>query len=365
MKTIEANSVPYLGPLLSCLLAFLLVACGTITENPKSATAGQSGFTFDCGNTPERPCRKLVAREEGKSIKIESSSATWAKNYDRVIVVSDNFNDLAEQGAGEYVIGYFDLNSDAREVLVKPLLTSAQVEEFQLYDLEGVTLIGDRLFAIGSLALHGKNPQRDRWERYQFLQMDLVEKDGQLRATNLAHVASRWPSFRDWLISESGYEWTEEAIRGRAEGEGINVEALSATSDGNLIIGFRGPLTANGGTLALEIKLPPRADEAPVLIKEHVLPTVDFPHIPKGAAKTLRAITMVPDVPGQYYVLLGPKGYEKEDLVLARWNATTGTLGKATLLPKNFVAEGVTPIPGGKVLIVDDLDELLLIATEN
>lgn len=249
--------------------------------------------------------------------------------------------------------------------LVKPLLTPAQVEEFQLYDLEGVTLIGNRLYAIGSLALHGKKPERDRWERYQFLQMDLKEKDGRLHAVNLMHVASRWPSFRDWLISESGYQWSAEAISGRAEAEGINVEALSATSDGNLLIGFRGPQAANGGTLALEIKLPSSTDGAPVLIKEHILPVVDFPHIPKGAAKTLRAISMVPGEPGQYYVLLGPKGYEKENHVLARWNSEKGQLEKTTLLPKNFVAEGVTSIPGGKLLVVDDLKESLLIATED
>jgi hypothetical protein len=31
---------------------------------------------------------------------------------------------------------------------------------------------------------------------------------------------------------------------------------------------------------------------------------------------------------------------------------------------KNFVAEGVTPIPGRKVLVVDDLKEMVLVATE-
>ena len=147
--------------------------------------------------------------------------------------------------------------------------------------------------------------------------------------------------------------------------DGINVEALSATSDGNLLIGFRGPVTADGGTLALEIKLPPTADDEPVLVKAHVLPALNSSNIPKGAAKTLRAISMVPDEVGHFYVLLGPKGYEKEELVLARWDLKTGKLTKATVLPKNFVAEGVTPIPGGKVLVVDDLKEAILVATEH
>ena len=51
--------------------------------------------------------------------------------------------------------------------------------------------------------------------------------------------------------------------------------------------------------------------------------------------------------------------------MLARWNVDTGELTKPTILPKNFVAEGVTPIPGGKVLVVDDLKEMILVATEH
>ncbi len=347
---------------LFCLLTCLTVAGSAVAGNKKPMPVTQPGFSFDCDNTPDRPCRKLVATDGGKSIQIESSSAAWSVRDQKVIVVSDNFNDLSEQDAGHFVIAYFGLKGKGRKISVEPLLTPAQVREFLLYDLEGVTLIGDRLYAIGSLALHGKDPKRDRWERHQFLQMDLEEQDGRLRAVNLAHVANRWPNFRDWLISKSGHEWTGEAARGRAEGEGINVEALSATSDGNLIIGFRGPLTPEGGVLALEIRLPASADDEPVLVKQHVLPSLDFP---KGATKTLRAISMVPGEPGQFYVLLGPKGYEKEELVLARWNVDAGELTKVTLLPKDFVAEGVTPIPGGKVLVVDDLKEAILVATEN
>jgi len=365
MNTAELSRLVWQGLSSLCLLIGLTVAGAAVAGGSEPTAAEQPGFSFDCDNTSERPCRKLTATDGGNPVMIESSSAAWSTRFQKVIVVSDNFNDLAEQGTGHYVIAYFGLDTDGDEIPVEPLLSPEQVEAFRLYDLEGVTLIGDRLYAIGSLALHGKNPQRDRWERHQLLQLDLEESDGRMRAINLGHVTDRWPNFRDWLISKSGHEWTAEEVRGRAESDGINVEALSATIDGNLLIGFRGPLTADGGTLALEIKLPPTADDEPTLVKAHVLEPVDQPHIPKGAAKTLRAISMVPGKPGHFYVLLGPKGYEKEELVLARWNAKTGKLAKATLLPKNFVAEGVTPIPGGKVLVVDDLKEMILVATEN
>jgi hypothetical protein len=384
MKVIDPNVVARSFGTLFCVLALLPVIHACAAAGPESttggqpvfgldcdntperpSTCGQPGFTFDCDNTPENPCRKLVARDRDKPIVIESSSAAWTDRYKKVIVVSDNYNDLVEHQAAHYVIAFFELEGAGAEIEVHPLLTPKQAEEFRLFDLEGVTLDGDRLYAIGSLALHGKDPRRDRWERHQFVQMDLVESKNGLSVANLSHVAKRWPNFRDWVLSKSGHEWTGEETRGRAEGTGINVEALSITGSGNLLIGFRGPQSAQGGALALEIKLPRSVDEEPELVKRHLIPPVDVSHIPKGAAKTLRAISKIPGQPGEYYVLLGPIGYEKEAIVLAHWNSDTGQLTKATQLPKGFVGEGVSPMPGDRVLVVDDLKGMILVATEN
>jgi hypothetical protein len=344
-------------------LLFLLMSL--TVAGPMMAGNAKPGFSFDCENTPDKPCRKLVASDHDRPIKIESSSAAWSDRYRKVIVVSDNTNDLVEHQAANYAMAYFSLEGDGTDIEAYPLLSPKQAEDFRLFDLEGVTLDGDRLYAIGSLALHGKDPGRDRWERHQFVQMDLVETENGLGVANLVHVASRWPNFRDWVLSKSGVEWTGEETRGRAEGVGINVEALSITDSGNLLIGFRGPQSAEGGALALEIELPESVDEEPVLVKHHIIPPVDVPHIPKGAAKTLRAISKIPGQPGEYYVLLGPIGYEKEAIVLAHWNSETGLLTKETQLPTGFVGEGVSPLPGDRVLVVDDLKAMILIATEH
>lgn len=328
-------------------------------------TSAKPGFSFDCDLTPSHPCRKLAASAGGKGVRLEPSSAAWSERYGKFIVVSDNYNDLSEQGAAHFVIVYFDLQGGSPIIPVKPLLTPEQAEAFPLYDLEGITAFEDRLYAIGSLALHGKNPDRDRWERNHFVKMEFVETDGRLGVTNLSHIAKRWPSFRDWLISKSGYEWTGREIRGRAEGEGINVEALSVTSDGNFVLGFRGPLLRDGGTLALEIKPPASPNGEPALVRKHVIPQVESPHIPKGAPRALRGMFEIPGRPKEYYVLLGPKGYEKETIVLAHWDARTGRLSKETELPSGFVAEGIAPIASDKILLVDDLKEAVLVATEN
>lgn len=335
-----------------------------VEVKPLKIIVGDAGFSFDCGNTPDDHCRRIVAADQEKSVRLEPSSVVWSKRFQRAIAVNDNYNDLVEQNAARFVIMSFSLDDDVHEIQATPMLTADQALNFPLYDLEGVALSGDRLYAIGSLALRGKDPERDRWERHQFVQAEVQGDSDALRVAGLSHLSRRWPNFRDWLISKSGYQWTSEALRGRAEGEGINVEALSATRSGNLLIGFRGPLTPEGGSLVLEIRPPADPDKTPELVKTYSIPAVNFSHIPGTAPKTLRGMIEIADRPGEFYVLLGPKGYEKESVVLARWHAGTGQLTKATVLPEGFVAEGVTRIAPGRLLIVDDLDGMLLIASE-
>ena len=42
---------------------------------------------------------------------------------------------------------------------------------------------------------------------------------------------------------------------------------------------------------------------------------------------------------GEYYILRGAIGYEKEDILLAHWNGDTGTLSKARALPRGWSAK--------------------------
>ena len=163
MKTITRSQSTRL---IGISLKLALVAClGLILTITVVGADEIKGFSFDCDNTLQHPCRKLVAQDRTKPIRIESSSAAWSPRYQKVIVVSDNYNDLSVHDAVQYVIAYFDPVNQGPELVAKPLLTPKQAEEFRLFDLEGVTLDGDRLYAIGSLALHGKDPERDRWER--------------------------------------------------------------------------------------------------------------------------------------------------------------------------------------------------------
>lgn len=332
-------------------------------ENKTDQNQTVGGFSFNCDNTPNKPCQKLVAKHQGKEIEIEPSGVVWSKIDSKAIIVNDNYNDLVTKNAGHYSIVSFSLKDNSSTIPVTPLLTPKQGVDYPLYDLEGVTLLGDTIYAIGSLALHGKNPERDRWERHQFVKMSLIDSKGELKVKNISHVNEGWKDFRNWLISKSGYSWTGEQTRGKAEGNGINVEALTRNTSGNLVLGFRGPLLQNESVLALELSLP--SSKEMTLVQKSVLPQVKSDKILQDAPKGLRGMAENPEKPGEYYILVGPKGYEKELIVLARWNSKTGELSKVSPLPPGIVGEGVVPIGKNKLLIVDDLNQAILIATEN
>lgn len=344
--------------------AVLLVAGLADCAPWREAPGSQPGFDFDCDATAERPCRELVARHRGRRLPLEPSSLVWSPRFGRAILVTDNGNELARLGAGAFALSSFDPARPGPEIEVTPLLSPEQAAAFALFDLEALALLGDRLYALGSLSLHPRDPDRDRWQRNQFVRMDLVASPSGLGAENISHVSERWPDFRDWLISESGYRFAPEAVVGRAEGAGINVEALCATGSGHLLLGFRGPEAAGGGALVLEVELPATPAGRPILVTHHAVPQLDDPEIPGRAPRALRDLHRIPGHRADYYVLLGPRGPEKEPIVLARWDLEAGTLSGATPLPAGVVAEGVAPLGDGRLLLVDDRRSRLLVARE-
>ena len=102
------------------------MAClGLILTAAAVAAEEMKGFSFDCDNTLQRPCRKLVAQDRTKPIRIESSSAAWSPRYQKVIVVSDNYNDLSVHHSEHYVIAHSDPKGQGPELAAAPLLATA------------------------------------------------------------------------------------------------------------------------------------------------------------------------------------------------------------------------------------------------
>ena len=107
-------------------------------------------------------------------------------------------------------------------------------------DLEGGARIGNRAFWIGS---HGRNIiGKERLNRHRFFATDIVVKDGDV---NLTPVGKPCQSLLEDLLADSRFVQfhLEEAARHTPKERGaLNIEGLSATAEGHLLVGFRNPI---------------------------------------------------------------------------------------------------------------------------
>jgi hypothetical protein len=125
-------------------------------------------------------------------------------------------------------------------------------------DLEAATRIGGRIYWIGSLSRDGKGrpaPQRDL--------LFATEVDGGTAPPTLRPLGPGPTRLLDALLaSEAGRAWklTEAAARAPEAPGGLNVEGLTHTADGALLIGFRSPLR-EGLALVLPLRNPAQTIE--------------------------------------------------------------------------------------------------------
>lgn len=120
-------------------------------------------------------------------------------------------------------------------------------------DLEGVTVLNDIIYWITS---HGRNKSAERkLPRHQFFASKITD-DG----SSIVQVGESYTQLvlRD-IIEDSQlakiFDFkTAETKAPKAEG-GLNIEGLTATPDGNILIGFRNPVP-NGKALLLPLKNP-------------------------------------------------------------------------------------------------------------
>jgi len=123
-------------------------------------------------------------------------------------------------------------------------------------DLEAATRIGERIYWIGSLGRDGKGrpaPQRDR-----FFATDIDRGNS---PPSLRPVGAGPVRLLDALLaSEAGRAWQlAEAARKAPEAPGgLNVEGMTHTDDGRLLIGFRNPLR-EGKALVVPLRNPAQA----------------------------------------------------------------------------------------------------------
>jgi hypothetical protein len=107
-------------------------------------------------------------------------------------------------------------------------------------DLEGAALLGNRAFWIGS---HGRNKDgKERPNRRRFFATDVAVTNGDVTLTPVGKPCKR---LLDDLLRDSRfaqYHLAEAATRPPKEPDALNIEGLSATPEGNLLLGFRNPM---------------------------------------------------------------------------------------------------------------------------
>lgn len=107
-------------------------------------------------------------------------------------------------------------------------------------DLEGAARLGDRAFWIGS---HGRNKNgKVRLNRRCLFATDIRVMDGEV---TLTPVSKPYRRLLDDLINDPRFEqfhFAEAARLVPKEAGALNIEGLSATPDGYLLIGFRNPI---------------------------------------------------------------------------------------------------------------------------
>ena len=137
-------------------------------------------------------------------------------------------------------------------------------------DLEGAALLGNRAFWIGS---HGRNKDgKERPNRRRLFATDVAITNGEVMLTP---VGRPYKHLLDDLLRDSrfaDFHLADASTRPPKEPDALNIEGLSATPEGHLLLGFRNP-TPYGKALVIPLlnpnevveSKPPRFDAAILL----------------------------------------------------------------------------------------------------
>ncbi|MBF0260329.1 MAG: hypothetical protein HQL97_00655 [Magnetococcales bacterium] len=295
---------------------------------------------------------RLVA-EQGE---VEPSGVAWDPGSQWAIGVSDE--------ASIQALFAFDPKAVRPDNTIRaiPLLTPAQVKQFNPADLEGITrLPGGEFVASASLGLNKGKP------RDTILRFALKPNASQPPVIDALRKVSPAGGMHAWLTTTANPPWDKKfsAMDGES---GINVEGLAASRDGHLLFGFRHPELsgkplvlvakeeANGALSAVQwrkLKLQARFEEGGILgIGKEPLGVRDMAPIPGAAGNG-------------YLVLLGASGSGSDlPFQVGIWNDDQDEIRHVGTLPPGFRAEGITVLDRKqetlRLLLVSDKKGLVM-----
>lgn len=214
-------------------------------------------------------------------------------------------------------------------------------------DIEAATRVGKRVYWITS---HGANKEgKPRPNRRRFFATDVTVTNGKI---SLVPVGTPYRHLVETLAADARlatFKFADRALKAPESADGFNIEGLTATPDGHLLIGFRNPVP-DGTALLVPLENP-----------DEVLtggPVARFgpPVRLKLGARGVRSIDFAP-THGAYFIVAGPIGNVGTS-ALYRWNGTAGAdpvlLSNVDFAGLNPEAVLAPPAPQSDLLLLSD-----------
>jgi len=208
-------------------------------------------------------------------------------------------------------------------------------------DIEGATMIGQRIYWIGS---HGRNKDgKMRPNRYRFFATTIKVENGSVAirpvgepCKTLVHRLLTTETMRHLGLDEAARFDADLSKREREKlapkEEGLNIEALCASADGNILyIGFRNP-RPHGKALAVPLK------NAAAVIERQELPIFGEPILWDLATCGIRSMEYS-HFHKEYFIIAGSFN-ESRKFALYRWS---GKKEVEPVLVRQLSQNGFTP----------------------
>jgi len=195
-------------------------------------------FSFQLSCSPDADREFVVHREicdASAAIALDSSRFVVANDEDNILRIYQNDKSDGPVGSVD-LAAFLDIDGKKREA-----------------DIEGAARAGSRIYWITS---HGRNKKgKDRPGRHRFFATDIVSNNGHISLVpaglpykDLVKALADTPQFEEFNFEAASQKAPKDFAA-------LNIEGLSATSDGRLLIGFRNPVPA-GMALIVELQNP-------------------------------------------------------------------------------------------------------------
>jgi len=229
-------------------------------------------------------------------------------------------------------------------------------------DIEGATLVGDRIYWITS---HGRNKDgKERPNRYRFFATDIRRSGKDVSLVPVGRPCMELvpalleASFARPLGLDAATRLGADLQKNRREklapkDRGLNIEALAASPDGKVMyIGFRNPRPLDAATGRPMTLIVPMINYREV-IERGIRPQFGEPVLWDLGGSGLRSMEYI-EAHAAYFLISGPHD-EGSGFVQYRWSGDTGERpSEVRRLSGDFAPEALMPALDGRLFLLSD-----------